>query len=108
MNWNAASLAIGLPLLAWAIFPISRTEAEPIDQVIRIVAPTPPGSPPDVASRIIADGLSSSEQWKVIVENRPGALQTIALAEVLRQPSNGLTIFPLTVGAMASPALLPE
>src|SRR5262245_55581946 len=75
---------------------------------IRIVAPTGPGSPPDVISRVIATELAQSEDWRVVVENRPGALTTIAMADVLKQPADGYSIFPVTVGAMATPALLPN
>jgi tripartite-type tricarboxylate transporter receptor subunit TctC len=75
---------------------------------IRIVAPTGPGAPPDVISRIIAAELAESEGWRVVVENRPGALQTIALGEVLKQPADGYSVFPMTVGVMATPALLPS
>jgi tripartite-type tricarboxylate transporter receptor subunit TctC len=39
--------------------------------------------------------------------NRPGALQTLAMTEVLKQLSDGLSIFPMTLGAMATPALVP-
>ena len=50
--------------------------------VIRIVVPTTPGSPPDVLSRVVAAELET-EGWRVAVENRPGALQTIGAADVL-------------------------
>jgi len=59
-------------------------------------------------SRIIATELSESEGWRVIVENRPGALSTIAMADVLKQPADGLSLFPMTVGSIATPALLPN
>lgn len=94
--------------LAVATLVSTTAFAQPGNQLVRIVAPTAPGGLPDVVSRIIANDLSSNENWKVIVDNRPGALQSIALAEVLRQEPDGLTVFPLTVGAMATPALLPE
>jgi tripartite-type tricarboxylate transporter receptor subunit TctC len=74
---------------------------------IRIVAPTTPGTPPDVIGRVIAAELSEAEGWRVVVENRPGALTTIAMSEVLKQPADGHSIFPMSVGAMATPALLP-
>jgi len=95
----AASLA-GLPAPVQANgFPGERT--------IRIFAGTGPGGPPDVFSRIIANELSEAEGWRVIVENRPGALQTLAMGEVLKQPADALSIFPMTLGAIATPMLLP-
>ena len=75
---------------------------------IRIVAPTGAGGFPDVMSRIIANELAESEGWRVVIENRPGALSTIAMADVLKQPADGHSIFPMTVGSIATPALLPD
>lgn len=76
--------------------------------VIRIVVPTAPGTPPDIISRVIAAELSGSEGWRMSVENKPGALQTIGMAEVLKQPADGLSIYPMSVPTMAVPALLPN
>jgi tripartite-type tricarboxylate transporter receptor subunit TctC len=76
--------------------------------VIRIVVPTTPGTPPDIISRIIANELSESDEWKVIVENRGGALQTIATADVLKQAPDGYTVLAMSVPIMAAPALLPQ
>jgi tripartite-type tricarboxylate transporter receptor subunit TctC len=77
-------------------------------KVIRIVVPTGPGTPPDVISRVIGAELSESEGWRVSVENRPGALQTIGMADVLKQPADGHSIYPMSVPTMAVPALLPN
>jgi tripartite-type tricarboxylate transporter receptor subunit TctC len=76
--------------------------------VIRIVVPTAPGTPPDIISRVIAAELSRSEGWRISIENKPGALQTIGMAEVLKQPADGLSIYPMSVPTMAVPALLPQ
>jgi tripartite-type tricarboxylate transporter receptor subunit TctC len=86
----------------------SGAEPYPGTDVIRIVVPTPPGPPPDVIARIIATELAESEGWRVVVENRPGALQMNAMAEVLKQAAEGLSIFPMSLGAIPTPALLPE
>jgi tripartite-type tricarboxylate transporter receptor subunit TctC len=75
---------------------------------IRIVAPTGPGSPPDTISRIVAAELSASEGWRVIVENRPGALQTIGVADVLKQPADGHSLVAMTVPTLAAQTLLPK
>ncbi len=75
---------------------------------IRIVVPTSAGTPPDIISRIIATEVSESESWKVVVENRPGAVQTIAGTDVLRQPADGHSLYALSVPVSAAPALLPN
>ena len=76
--------------------------------VIRIVVPPGPGSPPDIISRVLASELSEREGWRVVVENRPGAMQTIAMADVLKQPTDGYSLLAMSVPVMAAPALLPK
>jgi tripartite-type tricarboxylate transporter receptor subunit TctC len=94
-------------ILACALVP-SQADVYPGNRVIRVVVPTPPGPPPDAIARIIAIELSETEGWRVVVDNRPGALQVIALMEVLKQPADGLSIFPMTLGAIPTPVLAPE
>ena len=101
-NLVLPSLALACALAASHAGPYPGTD------VIRIVVPTPPGSPPDVIGRIIATQLSESEGWRVVVDNRPGALQTNAMAEVLKQPADGLAVFPMSLGAIPTPAFAPE
>jgi tripartite-type tricarboxylate transporter receptor subunit TctC len=92
---------------AAASTPKSMAETFPGERTIRIFVPAGPGSPPDVVGRLIASELSEAQGWRLVVENRPGALQTLAMTEVLKQPPDGLSIFPMTLGAMATPALVP-
>ena len=87
-------------------FSVSHAQTYP-SKVIRIVVPTGPGTPPDVVSRVIAAELSESDGWRVVVENRPGALQTVGMADVLKQPADGYSIYPMSVPTMAVPTLLP-
>jgi len=82
--------------------------AEPYpSQVIRIVVPPGPGTPPDIISRIVANELATSEGWRVVVENHPGALQTIGMADVLKHPADGYTLLAMSVPVTIAPALLP-
>lgn len=74
---------------------------------IRIVVPTSASTPPDILARLVASALADAEGWKVVVENKPGALTSIGAMEVLKQPADGLTIFSITAPSAATPALLP-
>jgi tripartite-type tricarboxylate transporter receptor subunit TctC len=76
--------------------------------VIRIIVPFSVSTPPDILARIVATQLSDSEGWKVIVENKPGAVMTLGAAEVLRQPADGYTLFSVTSPIAAVPALMPN
>ena len=96
------------PLMLAGALATSQADSYPGNDVIRVVVPTPPGPPPDVVARIIATELSEAEGWKVVVDNRPGALQVIAMTDVLKRPADGLAIFPMSLGAIPTPALAPE
>jgi tripartite-type tricarboxylate transporter receptor subunit TctC len=75
--------------------------------VIRIIAPVSVSTPPDILARIVANALSDSEGWKVVVENKPGGVMSIGAMDVLKQPADGQTIFSVSAPVAAAPALLP-
>ena len=73
---------------------------------IRLVLPWPPGTPADVAGRVVAEGMSTRLGQPLVVENRPGATGTIGLAEVgTRQPADGYTIYMLSSPTLLAPLL---
>jgi tripartite-type tricarboxylate transporter receptor subunit TctC len=74
--------------------------------MIRVVVPSAAGTPPDIMGRLIASELAETEGWRAIVENRVGAIQTLGLAEVLRQPADGYTLASIALSSSAAPALL--
>jgi tripartite-type tricarboxylate transporter receptor subunit TctC len=104
VSWGGCSF---LALLAFAALGAARAESFP-SSTIRIFSSSTAGSFPDVISRIIATELAESEGWRVVIENRPGAMTTLAMADVLKQPADGYSIFSITAGSMAVPALLPS
>jgi tripartite-type tricarboxylate transporter receptor subunit TctC len=76
--------------------------------VIRIVVPASASTPPDILARLIAAALSDGEGWKVVVENKPGGVNTIGAMEVLKAPADGHTMFSITAPFAAVPALVPN
>jgi tripartite-type tricarboxylate transporter receptor subunit TctC len=101
----ARHILMTLPMLG--IVLAAHAETYP-SGVIRIVVPTGPGTPPDVIGRVIATELSEAEGWRMVVENKPGALQTIGMSDVLKQPADGYTIYSMSVPTAAVPALMPN
>jgi tripartite-type tricarboxylate transporter receptor subunit TctC len=99
---------IGLSLLATAAAALPAGAQSYPSNMIRILVPSPAGTPPDIMGRIIGSELGESEGWRVIVENKPGAIQTIGLGEVLKQPADGYTIASIALSSSAAPALLPN
>jgi tripartite-type tricarboxylate transporter receptor subunit TctC len=100
---------LGLSVLALGVFAAKApTNAQTFpSNVIRIVVSATPGTPPDIVSRIVANELIQFEGWRIVVENRPGAMQTIAGSDVLKQPADGLTIMSVSLPSAVAPSLLP-
>jgi tripartite-type tricarboxylate transporter receptor subunit TctC len=94
-------------LLALSVLSGDRNANAELADGIRIVVAGGPGSPPDVISRMVAAELSQNNAWRVTVENRPGALSTLAIGDVLRQPADGRTIITMDLPMAAAPALFP-
>ena len=65
---------LGLSLLVSATVAIaSQAGAQTYPSgMIRLMVPSPAGTPPDIMGRIVASELSENEGWRVIVENKPG------------------------------------
>lgn len=106
VRYIARHILMTLPLLGSGVLA-AHAETYP-SNVIRFVVPTGPGTPPDVIGRVIASELAEAEGWRTVVENKPGALQTIGMAEVLKQPADGYTIYAMSVPTAAVPALMPN
>ena len=76
--------------------------------VIRIVVPYSASTPPDILARIVATALADGEGWNLIVENKPGAVGTLGIAEVLNHPADGHTLLSITAPFAAIPGLVPD
>ena len=102
--------SLGLSVLALALAAIvSPASAQTYPSgTIRIVVGNAAGAPPDIMGRLVASELSESEGWRAIVENRPGAVTTIALTDVLKQPADGYTLASISLPSAAAAALLPN
>jgi tripartite-type tricarboxylate transporter receptor subunit TctC len=75
---------------------------------IRIVVPTSAGTPPDILARILATALTDGEGWKVVVERKAGAVMTLGAMDVLSQPADGHSLFPVNAPIAAVPTLMPK
>jgi tripartite-type tricarboxylate transporter receptor subunit TctC len=103
------SPAAVLLLASGAVVAPSSLSAQPYPSgMIRIIGAGAPGNPPDIVSRIVATELGESENWRIVVENKPGAIMTIGAAEVLKHPADGHTVLVVALSASAAPALLPS
>ncbi len=72
---------------------------------VKIIVPLPPGSPPDVLGRILAEKLSEAWKQSVVVENRPGATGMIGMDAVAKAPADGYTVGIMFLTHTVLPAL---
>jgi tripartite-type tricarboxylate transporter receptor subunit TctC len=75
---------------------------------IRLIAASPPGSPPDLLARIVAEPLGAVLGQPVLVENRPGASGTIGMGAVAKATSDGHTLGIINLTQIVAPSLLPQ
>lgn len=89
--FNLLCCALGLFCLGFSVPGQLAAQAFP-SQPLRIVLGFPPGSTPDVLTRVIAEKMGEDLRQLVIVENRPGASGIIAAEAVARAPADGYTL----------------
>ena len=69
---------------------------------IHLIAPTPPGSTPDIVARTLATKLQGAFDQPVVVENRAGAGGNIAAEAVAKAVPDGYTLFVGINGPVAT------
>ena len=101
---HAAAL-LGLPLLALAGLP-AMSQSFP-DKPLRIMVGASPGGGTDILARVLADKLAPLLRQSVVVENRPGASNTIAAELTARAAPDGSTLLLATnTGQAVAPHML--
>ena len=93
----ALALAGLLPLIA----SLPATAQTWPDKPVRIMVGASPGGGTDIIARMLADKYQSAFGQSFIVENRPGAGNTIAAEVTARAPNDGYTLLVATNSAQA-------
>jgi tripartite-type tricarboxylate transporter receptor subunit TctC len=99
-----SGLFIALSLAASPAFAQSAYPAKPV----KIVVPVTTGGPSDLVARILADKLSASLGKPVIIENRPGASQSVGAAAVAKADADGYTLLQAAANMAINPILMPD
>ena len=96
-----------LLVLACALAGVASAQTFPTRQITLLVG-FPPGGGTDGPSRVIADKMRASLGVPVVVENRPGGQQMVAIRAVQASPPDGYTLLVGTGSSLAqNPALNP-
>jgi len=101
----AAKAAIITGFLIFAASPSIIALAQ--TRITKIVIPFPPGGPTDLLARVLADQIGQSHGLRVIVENRPGGANVIAVQAVAHAPPDGNTILIHSPALLITPQLQP-
>ncbi len=93
----AVCLALAGPIHAQDLYP---------SRPVRVIVPTPPGGPVDVVARLAAQSLSAALGQGFVVDNRPGAGNTIGSREAARAEADGYTLHYSSVSGLVLAPML--
>ncbi|KQT13360.1 hypothetical protein ASG30_20615 [Ramlibacter sp. Leaf400] len=95
-------------MLISGLLPFALANAQPVGGAahITIVVGGPAGTPGDTIARTLGEPLSRELGRPVVVENRPGAAGTLALAAVSRAAPDGNTLGTFALQSVVAPNII--
>ena len=109
MKRKPGALARRIFLLAATALSLTGHAQQPYpSKPVSIVVPYAPGGATDVVARVAANNLATSLKGTFIVENKPGARGTIAMAYVARATPDGHTLLLNEITSTVVPVLFPR
>lgn len=107
MTYRVASRrhALLLALAAASLASFAHAQDAYPNKPITLVVPYPAGGANDAVARLVGQKIGEQLKQTVIIDNRPGAGTTIAMAAVAKSPADGYT---LVLGSLASQAVSPH
>jgi tripartite-type tricarboxylate transporter receptor subunit TctC len=108
MQWcGKLKIVIHTIVALWAFALVTSTtvsaQAYP-SRPIRFIVPFPPGGGTDVLSRTLATALTENLQWRIVVDNRPGAAGSLGMDVAAKATPDGYT---LVMGEASNLAIFP-
>jgi tripartite-type tricarboxylate transporter receptor subunit TctC len=94
-----AALLVAVASFAHAQYP---------NKPVKIIVPVTTGGPSDLVARLLADKLSGSLGRPVVIENRPGASQTVGAAAVAKSDPDGYTLLQAAANMAINPFLMSD
>lgn len=105
MKTNSITLMLAAALLASSLpATAQRYPSKPIKMVVGYA----PGGGSDIMGRLIAQQITEATGQQVVVENRAGAAQNVAVEYVIKQPADGYTLFMSSAALGVNASLYPK
>lgn len=91
--------SVALFALVWLSgFAIASSAQSPASKPLRWIVPYAAGGGQDFIARTVGQQLSAELNRPVIIDNKPGANGSVAAADLMRSPADGLTIMSVDNG----------
>ena len=107
MRMRPVLCLVALLLVATQLAVLPSAAAEDSGKPLRLIVPGAAGSPPDALARILAEPLASLGR-PVVVDNRPGAIGTLAMGALGKAAPDGRTLALMGLPQLVAPGLLRE
>ncbi|XAH21836.1 tripartite tricarboxylate transporter substrate binding protein [Xylophilus sp. GW821-FHT01B05] len=105
----AASAIVGLALAGTTAGNLAWAQAPYPNKPIKLIVPFPPGGGTDLLARTVAQKLSDTLKWTVIIDNRPGAGGNIGVDATAKAAPDGYTlVMGQTSNLAVNPTLYPK
>ena len=101
---RAALIAAALAA-ATLVSPAAVAQGAYPNKPIRLVVPFPPGGGTDLIARTVAQKLTETLKWTIVIDNRPGAGGNLGVDQVAKAPADGYT---LVMGQTSNLAINPS
>lgn len=95
------AIALAVLLLALPVGP----DAVAQTRTVKIIVPYPPGSGPDILSRLMAEQIGRTQGTAMVVENRPGGGTLIGTEAAARAAPDGNTVLLVANSFVINPAV---
>lgn len=95
------AIALAALLLALPVGP----DAVAQTRTVKIIVPYPPGSGPDILSRLMAEQIGRTQGTPMVVENRPGGGTLIGTEAAARAAPDGNTVLLVANSFVINPAV---
>jgi len=103
-GFSTVGAALGLLLAATAP---ADAQANYPERAIRIMVGFPPGGPPDIAARLLAERFSANWGKSVVVENATGSGGNIAVERAVKSAPDGYALLMASNAIAINPSLYP-